>query len=61
MSAALAVFRAIADWATVGGILAACPGLTISDVRRALGWYGRHRMLEVHGSVAGPIWRRARR
>jgi hypothetical protein len=61
VTAALAVYRAIADGLTVGGILAACPGLTIADVRRALGFYGRHGFLEVRTGCAGPVWRRRAR
>jgi uncharacterized protein (DUF433 family) len=55
---ARAVYLALADGLTVAGILAACPGITIGEVRRALGYYGRRRMLEVYVGAGGPVWRR---
>ena len=60
MSASPAVYAALESWTTVGGIVASCPGLTISAVRRSIGYYGRRHLLEVRETSLGPMWRRRR-
>ena len=55
-----AVRQALRDWSTVGGIVKATR-LSIADVRRSIGWYGRQKLLEVKETALGPMWRLRRR